>query len=198
MVKRKQVPFWSLLFTYRNYYENIPNSWSISSLSNISSLITKGTTPRGGNVAYLDNGIGFLRAENVLGFDKISNTELKYISEETHLNYLKRSILFEDDILITIAGTLGRTGLVRKCDLPLNTNQAISIVRIINKDLIKLRYLTYVLNAPSIQNSLTEQKKITAIPNLTLEIIGDCIIPIAPIKQQNKIVNKLDYLFSLL
>ena len=82
--------------------------------------------------------------------------------------------------------------------MPLNTNQAISIIRIINKDLIKLRYLTYVLNAPYIQNSLTEQKKITAIPNLTLEIIGDCIIPIAPIKQQNKIVNKLDYLFSLL
>ena len=197
-IKRDKNESYSYQGDDKNYYENIPNSWSISSLSNISSLITKGTTPRGGNVAYLDNGIGFLRAENVLGFDKISNTELKYISEETHLNYLKRSILFEDDILITIAGTLGRTGLVRKCDLPLNTNQAISIVRIINKDLIKLRYLTYVLNAPSIQNSLTEQKKITAIPNLTLEIIGDCIIPIAPIKQQNKIVNKLDYLFSLL
>lgn len=186
------------IITYRNYYENIPNSWSLTTLSKISSLITKGTTPRGGNVSYLNKGIGFLRAENVLGFDKISDIDLKYISEETHNNYLKRSILLEDDILITIAGTLGRTGLVRKKDLPLNTNQAISIVRLINKHLIKLRYLTYALNAPSIQKCLVDQKKITAIPNLTLEIISNCIIPIAPTNQQNNIVSKLDYLFSLL
>ncbi|WP_268164696.1 restriction endonuclease subunit S, partial [Mycoplasmopsis arginini] len=182
----------------KNYYENIPDSWSLTTLSKISSLITKGTTPKGGNVSYLNKGIRFLRAENVLGFDKISDIDLKYISEETHNNYLKRSILLEDDILITIAGTLGRTGLVRKKDLPLNTNQAISIVRLINKHLIKLRYLTYVLNAPSIQKCLVDQKKITAIPNLTLEIISNCIIPIAPTNQQNNIVSKLDYLFSLL
>ena len=121
---------------------------------------------------------------------------MKHIDEETHLIYLKRSILMENDILITIAGTLGRTGLVRKNDLPLNTNQAISIVRIIDKDLIKLRYLTYFLNSPSIQTTLTKQKKITAIPNLTLEIISDCIVPIAPINQQNKIIKRLDCLFS--
>ena len=121
---------------------------------------------------------------------------MKYIDEETHLIYLKRSILMENDILITIAGTLGRTGLVRKNDLPLNTNQAISIVRVVDKELIKLRYLTYFLNSPSIQTTLTKQKKITAIPNLTLEIISDCIVPIAPINQQNKIIKKLDCLFS--
>ena len=106
--------------------------------------------------------------------------------------------MFEDDILITIAGTLGRTGLIRKQDLPLNTNQAISIIRIANKELTKLRYLTYMLKAPSIQLILTKQQKITAIPNLTLEIIDDCCIPIASINQQDKIINKLDHLFSLI
>lgn len=165
---------------------------------NISLLITKGATPRGGNVAYLDKGIGFLRAENILGYDKISHIDLKYIDEKTHLNYLKRSILSENDILITIAETLGRTGLIRKQDLPFNTNQTISIIRIANIELPKLRYLTYMLNAPSIQIILTKQKKITAIPNLTLEIIADCCIPIAPINQQVKIIIKLDHLFSLI
>ena len=167
-------------------------------MSSISTLITKGTTPIGGNITYLDSGIGFLRAENVLVYDKISKLDLKYISTETHLNYLKRSILFEDDIIITIAGTLGRTGLIKKEDLPLNTNQAISIVRIFNKYLTDLRYLTYILNSPSIQSNLTKQKKITAIPNLSLEIISNCVIPIAPVDQQKKIVNILDYLFFLL
>lgn len=180
----------------KKYYENLPLGWIKCSLSSISSIITKGTTPRGGNVAYLIYGVGFLRAENVSGYDKIDTTDLKYIDENTHNGYLKRSIIEENDILITIAGTLGRTALVKKDDLPLNANQAISIVRIIDSEILNLKYIIYSLNAPSIQKNITQQKKITAIPNLTLEIISNCVLPIAPVNQQDKIVSKIDYLFS--
>lgn len=45
----------------------IPDTWRWIKIGEIASLITKGTTPRGGNVSYLDAGIGFLRAENVAG-----------------------------------------------------------------------------------------------------------------------------------
>ena len=180
----------------KNYYENLPSGWIACSLSSISSIITKGTTPRGGNVAYLTSGIGFLRAENVAGYDRIDKSDFKYIDENTHNGYLKRSIIEENDVLITIAGTLGRTALVKKHDLPLNANQAVSIVRIIGIEMINLMYIIYCLNTPRVQKNLTKQKKITAIPNLTLEIISNCVLPIAPLNQQKKIVSKLDYLFS--
>lgn len=160
-------------------------------IKNLSTLVTKGTTPRGGNVAYSASGIGFLRAENVKGFDKLNYENLKYISKETHFGFLSRSILKENDVLITIAGTLGRTAIVRKDDLPLNTNQAVSIIRLVNDKIVNLLYLIAVLNAPLIFNNLTNQKKITAIPNLTLEIIGDCLIPIAPKREQDYIVKKI-------
>ena len=42
-----------------------------------------------------------------------------------------------------------------------------------------------------IQKILTQQKKITAIPNLTLEIIANCLIPIPPINEQDRIVTAL-------
>ncbi|WP_282459273.1 hypothetical protein, partial [Mycoplasmopsis arginini] len=51
------VYFYVVKRTYKNYYENIPDSWSLTTLSKISSLITKGTTPKGGNVSYLNKGI---------------------------------------------------------------------------------------------------------------------------------------------
>ncbi|MCM1316356.1 MAG: restriction endonuclease subunit S [Alistipes senegalensis] len=156
----------------------IPDSWEWVRISFISSIVTKGTTPRGGNVSYMDNGIGFLRAENIAGLDKLSKIKLNYIDSETHNNFLKRSILKENDILITIAGTLGRTAIVRKEDLPLNANQAVSIVRLIDFSIFNLLYLIFALNSPIIQKILTEQKKITAIPNLTLEIISNCLLPI--------------------
>lgn len=173
----------------------MPQGWSKTTLSTISSIITKGTTPRGGKVAYIDFGIGFLRAENILGYDKLDKIDLKFIDKQTNDGCLKRSIIKENDILITIAGTLGRTALVRKDDLPLNANQAISIVRLVNENIMDLKYIIYLLNAPTIQKSLTQQKKITAIPNLTLEIISNCVLPIAPYNQQIKIVSQLDYLF---
>ena len=173
---------------------DIPENWQWIKLGEIASLITKGTTPRGGNVAYLDEGIGFLRAENVAGLDVLDKSNLKYIDEETHNGYLKRSIIEANDILITIAGTLGRTGLVREEDLPLNANQAVSMVRLVDISDIDLKYIIYVLNSPEIQKYLTQQKKTTAIPNLTLEIIENCVCPLPPLEEQHRIVAKIEEL----
>ena len=41
----------------------------------------------------------------------------------------------ENDILISIAGTLGRVSVLRKEHLPCNMNQAISFVRLFNNHL---------------------------------------------------------------
>ena len=159
-------------------------------ISSIAALVTKGTTPRGGNVAYSDNGIGFLRAENVAGLDRLDLSKLNHIDEATHTGFLKRSILAADDVLITIAGTLGRTAIVKEENLPLNANQAVAIIRLVDSHSVDLRYLVYALNAPAIQDKLTAQKKITAIPNLTLEIISDCLVPIPPLNEQRQIVKQ--------
>lgn len=171
---------------------DIPETWKWIKLGEIATLITKGTTPRGGNVAYLDKGIGFLRAENVAGLDRLDKDNLKYIDEDTHNGFLKRSIIETNDILITIAGTLGITGLVRQEDLPLNANQAVSMVRLAAPEYLDLQYLIYVLNSPDIQKYLTQQKKTTAIPNLTLEIIENCVCPFPPLQEQHRIVAKIE------
>ena len=113
---------------------------------------------------------------------------MNHIDEATHTGFLKRSILAADDVLITIAGTLGRTAIVKEENLPLNANQAVAIIRLVDSHSVDLRYLVYALNAPAIQDKLTAQKKITAIPNLTLEIISDCLVPIPPLNEQRRIV----------
>ena len=185
-IKEDEIPF------------EIPESWEWVRLNYISKTITKGTTPRGGNVAYSSTGIGFLRAENVGGFDELDLSRLKFVTEDEHQGFLSRSIIEADDILITIAGTLGRTALVKEKHLPLNANQAVSIVRLVNSKLLSLKYLIYSLNEPSIQKVLTKQKKVTAIPNLTLEIISDCIIPLPPLSEQKRIVAKVEELFGVM
>ena len=176
----------------------IPNNWKWVRLGSISETISKGTTPRGGKVAYLESGIGFLRAENLAGYDKLDLSNEKYISEETHNGFLKRSVLEEGDILISIAGTLGRTALVRAEDLPLNSNQAVAFVRISDKSLVDLKYFTYALNAPEIQKSLGNRKVEMAIPNLSLDVIANCVVPLPPFEEQKRIVSILDAVFEKL
>ena len=82
-----------------SYYKNLPKNWSLTTLGKISKVITKGTTPRGGNVSYTSSGIGFLRAENISGYDKLNLDNLKYVDNQTHTDFLKRSILESEDIL---------------------------------------------------------------------------------------------------
>ena len=111
-----------------------------------------------------------------------------------HENYLKRSILKANDLLISIAGSLGKSAIVRECDLPINTNQAIAFVRLF-ADKIDVNYIRNTIESPLINSVLTKQTKVTSIPNLTLEIIKDCPIPLPPLSEQQRIVERIEELF---
>ena len=169
----------------------LPDSWVWVRLGDISEKISKGTTPRGDD-GYTEDGVNFLRVENIGNNNSINLSNIKYINEKTHNGFLKRSILKEKDILISIAGTLGRTAIVKKEDLPANINQAISFVRLIDNNKVLENFIILYLNSPIIKSTLLSQVKVTAIPNLTLEIISDIKFPLPPLEEQQEIVRVLD------
>ena len=169
----------------------LPDSWVWVRLGDISEKISKGTTPRGDD-GYTEEGVNFLRVENIGNNNSINLSNIKYINEKTHNGFLKRSILKEKDILISIAGTLGRTAIVKKEDLPANLNQAISFVRLIDNNKVLENFIILYLNSPIIKSTLLSQVKVTAIPNLTLEIISDIKFPLPPLEEQQEIVRILD------
>ena len=78
--------------------------WEQRKLGTLCSLITKGTTPKDKS----GNGeVNFVKVENI-DTDNGEVTSMSKISVEEHEGYLKRSRLEENDILFSIAGTLGR------------------------------------------------------------------------------------------
>ena len=175
----------------------LPKNWCWVRLYLLAHIISKGTTPKGGKDAYVEKGIRFLRIENINEDGSISHENIKHITEAMHTGFLRRSILCKDDILISIAGTLGKTGIVGEADLPLNTNQAISFVRLIRGNLLP-QYIKMSIDNPKTQDMLISQTKVTSIPNLTLEIIGNCAIPLAPLAEQQRIVDRIESLFAKL
>ena len=138
-----------------------------------------------------------MRAENIGKDGKLHLDKLQYIDEATHNGYLHRSILQKDDLIVTIAGSLGRTAIVTETSLPLNANQAISFIRWFDTNNIYVPYIQIAIASPQIQRIMLGKSKATGVPNLTLEIIGNTLIPLPPIEEQKRIVARVEELLAL-
>ena len=156
-------------------------------LSDISELITKGTTPTTIGYDFQDEGINFLKIECFDESGNYNESKVAHISEECH-NKLKRSQLKEKDILFSIAGAIGRVAIVTKEMLPANTNQALAIIRI-NDDSIYLPYIKLILTSPIVREQFERRKQGVAQLNISLKDINELAIPLPDKKQQIELAN---------
>lgn len=174
-------------------FPGFEGEWEEKKLQDITSLITKGTTPINKSG---EGEVNFIKVENI----DASNGEIlscSKVSKEEHYGYLRRSQLKENDILFSIAGTLGRIGIVDAKFLPANTNQALAIIR--NKK-CKLEYLAVALRSQSVINFISNNPTTGAQPNLSLEQVGCLDIPFPLFDEQKQIgefFQKLDKCISL-
>lgn len=174
-----------------NILLNKSKSFNTFKLSDISELITKGTTPTTYGFKYQDYGINFIKVESISNEGAFIKTNFAYIDEEAN-QALKRSILRENDILFSIAGALGRVAIVTKDILPANTNQALAIIRLKNGEKVDINYIKYYLTSKSIQNHIKLISTQSAQPNISLAQINDFTIKLPDISEQRSLVKILD------
>ena len=105
-----------------------PSEMQFIPLRELCKVVTKGTTPTTLGKSFTSSGINFIKAESILDNHSIDSNKFAFIDEETNA-LLKRSIIKANDIVFTIAGTLGRFAMVDNSVLPANTNQAVAIIR---------------------------------------------------------------------
>jgi type I restriction enzyme S subunit len=160
-------------------------------LGNECEIITKGTTPTTLGKSFTTIGVGFLRAQNVINSNVLIDEDILYIDDETHNNELKRSQIFDGDVLLTIAGTIGRTAIVKNINIQLNCNQAVAIIRLGDSKINK-EYLCHFIASPNAQEQFFKGMVTATIANLSLAQIRKLKIPLPPLPQQQKIANILD------
>ena len=159
------------------------DSWKRIKIHEITDSITKGTTPKN----YSEEGINFIKVENIEN-NQIININ-SYIDVNTHKNELSRSILEKNDLLFSIAGTLGRTAKVTEDILPANTNQALAILKINDLNAINVDYVQTRLNCSDIEKYIFQNLAVGAQPNLNLKQVGDIEIKLPSKSEQDKIQN---------
>jgi type I restriction enzyme S subunit len=176
---------------FKDEQENDFPDWEENKLDAMTTVITKGTTPTSVGFSFENNGINFIKAESLDKRYNVIDNKMAKVSIECH-NALKRSQIEEDDILFSIAGTLGRSAIARKANLPANTNQAISIIRLNNKK--RTHFVNYFLNSTSIRKRIKQILSVGAQPNLSLEQVGQFKIHLPRMIEQQKIANLLSAL----
>jgi len=140
-------------------------------LSEVSTLITKGTTPTTVGGQFKSKGINFVKSESVGQFKHLDQSLFQFIDEETD-KMLKRSRLEKDDLLFSIAGAyLGKLSIVRNEDLPANTNQAVGIVRL-SAEKVDVNYLYYYFSQRNINLYINNLSSQSSQPNLNLDLLG--------------------------
>ena len=165
----------------------IPEDWKIESLGESCSLITKGTTPTSIRRAFTKTGIRFLKAESLSETGKVIPEMVAHIDPETHA-VLHRSQLKEGDLLISIAGVLGRIGVVTKKDIPANTNQALAIVRVSQQSNMSRQYLFYALHGPAVTKRIHDINVQAAQANISLKNVSDLLIPVSGDKAEQRAI----------
>lgn len=166
------------------------SEWTNVKLSDITSKITKGTTPTTIGASFIEKGVNYIKSECITASRLLDRSKYAYISEETH-EKLKRSQILINDILFSMAGMfLGKTGIVFEQDIPANTNQAVAIIRV-TKELADYKYIYYYLNQKKIQDYVNGSTSQSAQPNINLKQIGDINVIIPPLSEQKVIAHTL-------
>ena len=167
-------------------------SLPIAKVGGLTTLVSSGSTPLGGSSVYQDEGVLFIRSQNVL-MNKFDFTDIAHISDEIY-NSMARTQVQMNDVLLNITGaSIGRIHRYMFKDKA-NVNQHVCIIRPV-LDMVSPVYLEYCIGNSNYQHNILRQNSGATRQAFNFEQIKGFKIPLPPIEEQNKfaqIVEKVE------
>ncbi|MBS4688395.1 restriction endonuclease subunit S [Aeromonas sobria] len=172
----------------------LPEGWECIRLGELTSKMGSGSTPRGGQSAYVSEGIPFLRSQNVWN-EGLRLDDVVYIDENTHLK-MEGTKVIPGDVLLNITGaSLGRTLIFPDSIKEANVSQHVTIIRLLIDELAPFVHLG--IKSPLVQNLIWGRQVGMAIEGLSKRTLELFEFPVPPLAEQHRIVAKVDELMAL-
>jgi type I restriction enzyme S subunit len=124
---------------------------------------------------YSDNGIRVIRISDVQK-GRMSDKDLKFYPVETE-EEIKRYLLKENDLVMSLTGNVGRVAMLSKSDLPAGLNQRVACIRT-NKTTILIRYLFHFFDQVSFENEAMNNATGGGQKNMSTRWLSSYQIPI--------------------
>lgn len=162
-------------------------------LENLTTKVGSGSTPKGGQNSYSDEGIPLIRSMNVR-FEGIRYEGLAFINDY-QADLLKNVEVHENDVFLNITGaSIGRVCIAPHDLQGARVNQHVCIIRC--NERISPAYLKYYLSSPIIQSLILNENYGVTRQALTKTQILNIQIPLLSLNEQHQIVRQVESLFS--
>jgi type I restriction enzyme, S subunit len=169
--------------------------WEVVKLGDYVNHVSSGSTPKGGSSVYVDEGIVFIRSQNVLMLDS-DFSDVAHITENIH-EKMTRTWVKMNDVLLNITGaSIGRVTYFEGENDSANVNQHVCIIRP-NDNVLNHKYLTYHLAYPSYQAKILGENKGATRQAFNFTQIKDFNLMLPPIEFQQRF-GKIENKFKIL
>ena len=170
----------------------VPEGWSWCRLGSLSYIKGGKRLPKGHTYAKGITKYRYIQVTNMKLGTIVDKPDV-FITKETH-NLIKDYTINSDDLYITIAGTIGKVGLVPLEYDGMNLTENAAKIRIINTN---RHMIQNFMMSPFMQAQFTKKTKQQAQPKLAIKRIETSILPLPPLAEQDRIVAKVDELMAL-
>ena len=172
----------------------LPDGWVWCKFEEVANLITDGThqTP-----TYTDNGKLFVSAKNVNPFQFMPEYNAKYVSENDYEAYIKdRKPELKDILLTRVGSNIGQAAVIDQ-NIDFAIYVSVALIKL-NHEHLSSKYFAIWLNSPigtqsSISNILGRG---VSQGNLNLNFIRSFLVPLPPLEEQKRIVEKVEKLMA--
>ncbi|GAA0594290.1 restriction endonuclease subunit S [Caenispirillum bisanense] len=169
----------------------IPAHWVDAPLGEISTKIGSGATPKGGAAAYSEQGIPLIRSLNI-HYDGFRHDGIAFLNDE-QAEALRNVVVEAGDVLLNITGaSIGRVATAPPEVAGARVNQHVSIIRPCSGVLSE--FVRAFLAAPAMQRWINDENYGVTRQALTKEMIENISLPLPPLAEQRRIVEKIEAL----
>jgi type I restriction enzyme S subunit len=165
--------------------------WIDQSLGDIAQIKGGKRVPKGYKLLSEPTPYPYLRVTDFSESGSIDLTNLRYVSEEVHLE-IRNYIIRSSDLYLSIAGTIGKTGIIQtELDGAHLTENA---CRLVFKPGINSRFVYYFTITPSFTEQAGLNTRTAAQPKLALSRLSRIVIGIPDSEEQDRLVANFDEL----
>lgn len=171
----------------------IPNNWEWVKLGDVCEVLNG---DRGSNYPskkdYLSEGIPFINA-GCLEDGFIDYSKAHFISNKKYES-LRAGKIQKHDILYCLRGSLGKCGIVPNAEQGA-ISSSLCIFRL-HLSIVKPQYILYYIQSSCVKSQQLFVDNGTAQPNLSARDVANYALPLPPLAEQHRIVEKIEEAFT--
>ena len=165
--------------------------WVEKTLGEIAQVKGGKRVPKGYKLLAERTDYPYLRVTEFTDFGTIDTSDLRYVSAEVH-RAIKNYVIYSTDLYISIAGTIGKTGIIQE-ELD-GANLTENACRLVFNSGVSNRFVYYFTVTPDFVEQAGLNTRTAAQPKLALSRLATIRLGVPPLSEQKRFAAEFDAL----